>query len=696
MSEEENPEINNQNQEEENAAQIDPEITQLYNEVKKLRQETNFDISSSLQSAKDLIYDEYMKCVQVATTIFAVYSRSNQNQILCPTYNPEKQSQKFTKNLIYYKSVFNGIFSNPELFAEAVFDRILNEKVDIQLIAFEILPILYGYYIDETCCLKAQTFLTTIIDLIKNNEKESELSKFNPLFESFFLGAYKFHDLLWNNFYILYLKDTNPDSIFDTFLRSLENASLSLYYQLPVLNSLILLSDEDGLKFIISGILKPSLIIYKNLFAGTNVFEKLMTEFQSFTYSPPSDRLQSIHNAFFGQISPIQHSVNVTSISFDKGLPATFLCGGFAKLIRLLKPTDKIVQSMTVFFESATKTLGELEWNNKQTISLPIFYPNIVVKEFPVEKSTDKKSSTIWEQIKKNADQTSVDPLTLIPVLNPSCDHIAGITETAEFAKFALNEEKKELSSKKEYLNYIIGLTMTYKSIENIEKILESITKHAYDTFLHEIMSNHLQISPNLKPAKISSTYRNVIKSIQKMGLPLEAAWVPSFVTMLDNVTANPSIKKLVKQFQNAKWLFKNKLLEDHSKEIEPIKSELDQLSIIFNIILNCPCGQQLWKLYEIADDISTLQSICEDSGINLSHIQIFSYIFPIESGSDFISAFIRIYQIRKLLKNNDVQFPQIIFEKLNLINSWLMSILQTDSSFDVDLFSHEIDKPFS
>ena len=81
---------------------------------------------------------------------------------------------------------------------------------------------------------------------------------------------------------------------------------------------------------------------------------------------------------------------------------------------------------------------------------------------------------------------------------------------------------------------------MTYNSIQTIEKILENITKHANDTYLHVIMKDHLQISPNLRANKISSTFRNVSRTIQKMGLPLESAWVPSFVTVLDNVTSMP------------------------------------------------------------------------------------------------------------------------------------------------------------
>ena len=98
---EENPANENQNSEE-NVNQNDPEITQLHDEVQKLRKETNFDIDASLQSAKDLIYNEYTKCIEVAATIFAVYSRSSQNQISIPNYDPNSQSQKFTKNFMYY------------------------------------------------------------------------------------------------------------------------------------------------------------------------------------------------------------------------------------------------------------------------------------------------------------------------------------------------------------------------------------------------------------------------------------------------------------------------------------------------------------------------------------------------------------------------------------------------------------------
>lgn len=680
--------------ENENQEELDHEIKELYDKVQELRQQTNFDVIASMKSAKTLLYEEYTKCIQVASTIFAVYSRSNNNQISVPCYDQEKQTQKFTKNFFHYKNFYNHIYSTPKLFAEAVYDRILNEKVDIQLISFEILPILYGYYIDESCCLKAQEFLITIIKLISDNEKLDELPKFQSLFESFFLGAYRFHDLLWNNLYNYYLKDNDVTSIFDLFKRSLENAALSLYYHQPVLFDLIDLSSEFGFKFIISGILKPSLIIYKNLFSGTNIFEQLLEEFQSIEYSPPDSKMQSIHNSFFGSTAPIQYSIDITSISFDQGLPVTFLCGTFAKLIRLTKSTDKIIEDIAYHFENIEKTVNELERNKQQTMSLPNFYPNAIMKEFTIEEPSDEKLNAVWMQIKKNANETSVDPLNLIPILNPDCDHITGITETIEFAKFALGEELKELSCKKDNLDYIIGLTMTYNSIQTIEKILENITKHANDTYLHVIMKDHLQISPNLRANKISSTFRNVSRTIQKMGLPLESAWVPSFVTVLDNVTSMPINKKLGKMFNNAKWPIKDKL-RDQSEELEKIKIELDHLSKIIKILINCPCGQQFWKIFELSNSISILQAICDESNIDLSHNQIFAYIFPIECGADFVYVIIRLYQIRKLLMNNDVQFPLKIFEKINLVNSWLMSFLQTDSTFDVDLYSREIDKAF-
>lgn len=678
---------------------IDSQIHKLKDDVFKLRHETNFDINSSMKSVKELIRDEFQNCIAIATSIFAAnYSRLKQNQINVPTFDPTKQTQKFDNVSIYYRKLYTSLFSNPDDFAPTVFDRINNDQIDINYFAFELMPIIHNYYIDETCCINAQGFLTIILGLFKDPKNTNQILKFFPLFQSFFLGAYNFHDLLWNQFYQKIISNPQQDAIFDHFLSSLSNASLSLTYQLPILESLLQISEEEGMKFIIANILKPSLMMYKELFNGTDVYQRLIDIFNSINYEQYDETLQKIHNSILTPQGTILKPINVMNISFDNGLTVPMLCSTMAKLLRFLKPEDPIIQSMSMLYETTIKSINELEKNHRLTIALNVFYPTAQIDDFSSnEKQCDAKMLFAWNQMKKTAEEACIDPLTLIPKLNESAEHTNSITDTSEFAQFALEREKCRLLKKKEAIAYIVNLTKTYRSIVNLKKTLESISFNTYNTYMHFIQRDHLGLGKDVKAFKIISTYKNSLKVIQKLGVPLEAGWVPLICTIFDKIMSMPSLSKITRKFAKVKWDFENKLLSQSRDTLDIIEDELRYLKSIMELIHLCPCGQQLVKLNYIANSLSTLQSVCAENGFNLTNIQLFAAIFPLDHGPEFIVSIIRLYQIRKLILNSgDPQLPKNLFEKLHLVNSWLMGLLNTEPDFEVDIYCREIDKVLS
>ncbi|OHT14165.1 hypothetical protein TRFO_03228 [Tritrichomonas foetus] len=681
----------------------DDSLESLKKQVFALRQETNYDVKSSKISSKKMISEEFHKCIQIANTIFSAQNFVSKTcKFQAPTYETEKHTKQVSSYGYIYIKLYQDILGDPEKFAKIIYREIKSNPSFSNFVAYTLLPLIYNYFIDETCCERMQSLLLEILRIFQEeNNDEADIEIFIPLFKSYFLGAYGFNDLLWNTYYTS-LTENKDLPHFERLKKCIEMSSPTLPHHLPVLGNLILASHEVGMRFLIHGILKPSFELYEFLFAGTDVALKIRSLFNMIQFSPADETIQEIQSAFFNNARLIKKSIPIINMELPEGIALTMTCETWAKFLKMIKPEDELFSQKSQ--EVIVKSISELEAHRNSTFSLAIYLRTAKDPTFIPEKSDNKQFSLLLNHLKKSAEEASVDPFSLLHQLNPKMlnSQVFGensVSSTEEFTRFALKEELKSLKCKKNFLNYVVDLTMIHQSIISLSKTLENIMYNSYNTLIHRFSSDVFGIPQNIRPNKIVSTFSNALKYAQKAGFP-SSSWnsivIPLLCTVFDNVNKLPNLKDLVKAFKGVDWKFQEKVQNEYNVELNIVKNEIKRIHKILSSIIHCPCGQQLVKFTEVANHISIISNVCMENGIPLAPNYILNAAFPIDIGSDLLLSIIRIYQIWNLFNHANVQVPRQFFQKLDLMNSWVMGMLQEESTTIVEMMYPQVTKTFS
>ena len=671
-------------------------IESLLNQIKDMRTEENFDLKSSIFSLKNLIYDKFMNSIKLCSSIYSALSfKFDAPTLKKPNFISSEQTKELNSFKYMYNQLFLCLFNHPEELAKIIYSEVKRDKSSVSFIAYTLIPTFYNYFVCTICLKKAQEFyaeLISFVELEPNDDKETMLNILLPIFSSFFMGAYNFHDLLWNHYYDKFnIHHDIPTP--DRFLQCLKFASSALVYQIPLLKDLFVLSNDFGRKFLINGVLKPSLAIYKNTLSGTKEYDSIL---QLFTNG--EDFIQNIHDAFFSYQSDLQyHHLDIININFGKGIPLTMNCESLAQFIRMLPkcddPQNTIISNKymeNTKYEGILKSISKVEEFNNYTISFLLYY------NFPqsnVPKTDNKIYHQLWENINE-ANKKMPSPLSFESLIN-SIDTNPSIESPQKFKLYVLRQELKALKYQKLKLEYVITLTLINESFSNFEKVLKNFEFNIFFTLFHNISSKLLGIPPSFKPAKVISTYINAKKSLQKLGIDDDSLNLPLFYTILDFISL-PSLDKHNKEFKQFKWNFQNNVQVDKQEELKIIKKEIDLLGNILKDIVYCPFGQMFNKLINIINSISSISEISNNFNNHLDPVNILSASFPIKDENisiRVINSILFIIQTRNTFASSNISLE--IFPKLDFINSWLMSLLSENSLFFTKYLLPEITKSF-
>ena len=127
----------------------------------------------------------------------------------------------------------------------------------------------------------------------------------------------------------------------------------------------------------------------------------------------------------------------------------------------------------------------------------------------------------------------------------------------------------------------------------------------------------------------------------------------------------------------------KRQLNESDSKKVLDVLPQIvENLKRLTNLFVNAPCGLQIELLLQLAENLEQTVDVCCGYGFTIRATDLLLYVLPCDKDdfSKFLSSFVRISQIEKLLLSNDYKIPE--FHALEKLISWVIEIVSHSEQF--------------
>lgn len=567
--------------------------------------------------------------------------------------------------------------AHPGSLAWVIHQAILQDERNLDELAHSLFPSLFCQFIEENMNERACLFLIHLMELCSR-----DIEKALPFLATFVFGCYSFHDRLWSSLEMN--RSGTPSERLQAALRvawpQLHNASI-------LIARLKVMSFQTATTFLIRDVLCYSLK-YHGMF--DDIVDYLMK------LSSDSVEAKKLWNV-------VDCGVNEQLCVWDTvpGLiPLYFKAGTLALFLEIanqfpveFSPHDMALEKMTSFSVLYNTMRQKLQDNSDDIVFIQIQnFINKGAEVMPQEKKQEKRSDNfkfIWGRLKSEYAQRYVNPLTFLPLISKPrtlvsfSKDIGEILKSREFTRFALEQEIDGLHRREEEIAHAIRLKNIETMIQKRIELLTSCLRQMLISSCQGPLAVHFNVqSRSLSAKKIVNCVSKSLRVVEERKLDMGMWTFPLIIANLNKVVSEPVGFDAVLKTFDFEDLQKQLNESDSKKVLEALPQTVENLKMLTNLFVNAPCGLQIELLLQLAENLEQTVDVCCGYDFTIRPTDLLLCVLPRDKDQfgKFLSSFVRISQIEKLLLSNNYKIPE--FHALEKLISWVIEIVSHSEHF--------------